>query len=787
MWRVIPADLASGVVTSLRETNLRFPAAPIHGIHRVHQDQRNLPNAENFHTMRLLRSADANEDEAPSSIYLLHNGLNELDRFTLYYQLASLLIRDDSSAACIVRPFPGHLTRFPYQWFSEKPLDRFLVDGSELFRQFIRYMIETQWLLSILVTRSRYRCASGAVLLAPHEMQRKSRLEDEVIAAAIHSEWTREYEASQHELKNVLNEQTHAPQMKEAISTDAVLSSVQELRTSLGWYCYKKHGGEPPDSGLDLPTIHVVGYSLGGFTAQSVFMTWPFAIASCSTLLAGGALRELSPTAFAHPEEWQTVLHSLRYELDYAMVQGRLSERSQRIAGVQRDVFIYLQRTFYEVFEQEYRGSYRTRLSEYGRRMLFVVGGHDPIVRPRSVLDSAPEEGVNMIEIAGLGHFLGHPAREDSLEDAQRRFWLPEVAGLLGRFGDKSAKDHQAELANSWLTTSLNRPYAFRRSRRKMLKRLSEEETIAIEQDGSMSSPLFERCLDDLVARVQAGEGFLFILRNEVPAALLNDVQVQRRAQALHHDDANILQYWEGVHSRSAAVADSLMRTTIVLPEVAERLQLTRDAPHGFPSQSETAVGQLPRARLQNQWTVIARRIKSYLATAPGSVLAFEAGKLTRATEPLRTAAAKRAGARNDEDTWVTTLPDCWIWVGEDALGLKANKEPAERKRVIDKFQEVAAEAKSKSSPFPDLVKQDRIRIISVSRARFNPRFRGRVVVDQRGAMDMFLHAAVCLAESTPFTAERLETNATRKVRRPPGIAELAAAYEVRASTATDA
>ena len=53
-------------------------------------------------------------------IFLFHNGLNELDRMGLYYQLASEIIAshaadpdadEEEGVACILRPFPGHLTR----------------------------------------------------------------------------------------------------------------------------------------------------------------------------------------------------------------------------------------------------------------------------------------------------------------------------------------------------------------------------------------------------------------------------------------------------------------------------------------------------------------------------------------------------------------------------------------------------------------------------------------------------------------------------------------------------
>ena len=351
----------------------------------------------------------------------------------------------DKNAVCIVRPLPGHLSRFPFQSLSEKPLDHYLADGSQLFRQFLRFMVETQWLLSALVTRSQYRVPSGAMLLSAKDTTSGSRLDANVLSDLIAAEWRAQYRESVTALGRIRKEQLDAPGLKHELDDKAVLNSVVALRRVLGWDVYAQHDGSPPTDDCLLPAIHAIGYSLGGFTAQSVFMAWPFAVSTCTTLLAGGALRDLAPTAFAHPEEWQTVLRSLRYELDDSMSAGRFRVRQRRVVGIPRELFLYLQRIFYDVFEQEYRGSYKTRVSAYSHRLLFVVGGNDPIVRPRNVLESAPAEGINLVEIAGLSHFLGTPATGS--EEGQRSFWLPEVAGLIARFSDRAADLHGAELA----------------------------------------------------------------------------------------------------------------------------------------------------------------------------------------------------------------------------------------------------------------------------------------------------------------------------------------------------
>jgi hypothetical protein len=151
----------------LEELMLRFPSAPIHGVQRLHEYHADLPQPETMHTYRLLQTPS--RSGVPSRIILMHNGLNERDKARLYYQIASYLIARDERTVCLLRPFPGHLSRFPWDAHGETPLDRYLWDGSHLFRQFLRHMTETQWLLSALVGRSRPAAAAGAPLLATRD------------------------------------------------------------------------------------------------------------------------------------------------------------------------------------------------------------------------------------------------------------------------------------------------------------------------------------------------------------------------------------------------------------------------------------------------------------------------------------------------------------------------------------------------------------------------------------------------------------------------------------------
>jgi hypothetical protein len=51
-------------------------------------------------------------------------------------------------------------------------------------------------------------------------------------------------------------------------------------------------------------------------------------------------------------------------------------------------------------------------------------------------------------------------------------------------------------------------------------------------------------------------------------------------------------------------------------------------------------------------------------------------------------------------------------------------------------------------------LRQDHLRIVTVSRARYNPRFRGRIIADPGAAKDLLLHVTLCIAGSVPLQSK---------------------------------
>lgn len=778
--RIIQRDGADPprIPAPLEELVLRFPSAPVHGLQRLHDHHVILGSSENFHTFRVLRSADPEDQEKPiGRIFLMHTGLNEWDRMGLYYRLSSQLIAREPTTVCIVRPFPGHLTRYPFQAFAETPLDYYLRDGSHLFRQFMRFMLETQWFLSTIARRSSYRCASGANLLGEKDGVEGSRLETACLAEEIERDWLRLHAASAETAKLELDgDVPERPPVSKPVERQQFVDAIETLRGVLNLDThFPPQGGDLNDShAVSEPKIHVLGYSLGGFTAQSVFMSWPFLIASCSTVLAGGALRELAPTGFADPEEWQTVLHSLRYELDDRMMSEHLVVDDETVAGIDRELFTHLKRTFYEVFQQEYRGSIQTRYEAFRDRMLFIVGGNDPVVRPETVLQSGPKGGLNLLEIGGLGHFFSDSGG-DRAEKQQRTFWLPEMATLIHRFSDNAAEEQDLERPFTWFDEDLSQPKLtreewntrFLQSREKKddeasVRPLTPAEAVAIQNDGALTGELFERSLDDLLYRVAAGEdGVLFVLRNEMPTVMLPPSAIREVAAALYHDDFSIVRYCHGVTARREILEKCIDKICLVLPWNAHSIMRHMDVHRAYPSQAEGAGGGVAkREPWESIWKYSLDSCYALAADERGreSIRRFDgnAPVTMNGDEFSRVVGEAQTYTGREPFGQVPSLPDCWVWISR-ALLTNFPDAPLDMERGIGGLIRVVAEAsesaslnRSSTSILREL-REEHIRIVNVSRARYNPRFRGRLVVDGSAARKRLIHVALCVAMSQPI------------------------------------
>ena len=693
-------------------------------------------------------------------LFIFHNGLNEADDLRFYYRLADWIFTESPSekrsgrAACMIMPFAGHLMHAPFHGpFSQTPLSRYLGDSGELFRQFLRYMVQMRWLLSTVVADAGVEeWRVGGEITATNGSGGLDK--------ALGREWQSLYDASWELLrppKKAANDpakpkkrRTKLELVGQRLRQEDMRSVVSVVRSVLG-----------RDSAVAkraLPT-HVVGYSLGGFLAQSVFFAWPQFVSSCTTICSGGAITALSPTAFAHKEEWQAVLHALHGELEDSMLVGRLSRtQDNRVAGLPAGQFGYFKRVFDQVFLQEDRGSYGERLSEYSSRMLFVSGGEDPIVKPENVLDASPREGINMLSIANLTHFLGQEPKgaERAQEVAQREFWLPEVGRLITRAAVRSEElsEHELEVADGYRS---NPPTQLGERKRLTPKPRSSE----------LEGPRFETALDWVLEAVEEHRGWLVISRNTPPTALLDPDRFTMWGEALHHHDVRVQRYALGLRRRAEALERCRERVTLLLPSSLEDWFVSGSSL--FDPQSDTPSGRFMEGKSRQ------RLLDDFMERWADSIREFRAGPLNKSVKrsglasPSLVEGLSKWQGTNADDLIVTQIPDLWIGfsgrgkhplpVAQSTSRQDAEQEllrwitrfiahmptPQERQQGVKNEPEGAAGRSLQA----DLDKE-RLRMVHVSDAELNPRYRGRIETTQGAAARLLAQFAATLLRSAP-------------------------------------
>jgi pimeloyl-ACP methyl ester carboxylesterase len=742
----------------IREYIVPFPSAPIYGINRKREYGYALGHRPNLHTLRILRRPDAQPVER---LFILHNGLNEADSLRFYYRLADWIFSEyaaigrPGSAACAIVPFAGHLMHAPFHGpFSQTPLSRYLGDSGELFRQFLRYMVQMRWLFSALIDKPPDLLVGGDLVV---------RRRAETLPRALEREWSALARASDDLLERLNDEQEarerragRAPtQESPADDEDEAVDTVVREADMRNTVAILRHALNRGD-GAGRLKAHVVGYSLGGFLAQSVFFAWPQLVASCTTICSGGAISAISPTAFAHAEEWQAVLHSLRAELEDAMLHGRLSRDADEklVAGMRAPQFGYFKRVFDQVFLQEDQGSYRQRLSEYGSRMLFMSGGEDSIVEPRNVLDAGPREGINMLSIANLTHFLGLDVREDRPEEvAQREFWLPEVGRLIAR-----AAMRAGELVDEEVRAARVRAADEDDERNKQRGR---------PRSADLSSREFDEALDWVLDVVDADDGWLIVSRNTLPAALLDEQHFSSWGKALHHQDGRVRRYADALRRRADALEHRRERFTLLVPEKLRHWFV--DASALFDPQSDTPHGRFLEWQARNElwdnfverWASCMRELDPREIDAPIACSGLDGRRLARVVSTWQAVAPRHLK--------VVHLPDAWIAFSKhkDAPDFAHARSREEFERhFLDWVADLVEELEPRTAHFSDpklsirgeklqeQLQRGYVRIVQISDAEFNPRYRGRLELSRGPATRVLAQCAAGMLRSVPLSAK---------------------------------
>ena len=750
--------------TNLHEALVRFPSAPVFGFQRKRDYQVRLKPIHQ-HTFRLLTTQPPGESPI-ERLFLFFNGMNEIDHLGFYYNLAELLIDGRADIACLIYPYPGHLGRYPMiGTYAEKPLQRYINDPAELFRQYLRFMTEMQWLLSVLVPVSCYPVVPGADLLAENEDPKQGRSDDDCLGEEIVKAWRAMSEASARAVRES-DERAGYKELRETglpVTFVQVRQSIAAIRRLIGWRAYGKPLTEhecAPESRLPPPRLHVVGYSLGAYLAQSVFFSWPFAIGSCTTVCAGAALQDLRPVRLANEEEWRAITRGLKYEIESSMLQGRLkwdadtpASGGGSVCGIPASYFSAHFQIFNDVFLQDPHGSYRSRVSEFTPRLLFVVGGNDPIVSTRLVQEASPPEGINMIEVANLSHFVAIEGGE------WRRFWLPMVAGVISKLSQHSETLQACSvLSNLWNddTTGLA-SYSDLWPRRENGDEPTRARSVRIDPE-PLDSEGMRKSLVELVDPLQRG-GFLFILRNQLPFTLMGKLLLHRRGGVPHYEDFQIRTFWQHLQDRQATMTAQADRIVLVLPGrlnewFKRKVSVLSPKPHSLAR-------RLPKPySLQEIWEAFLNDWEP-----KGALYRFDP---ERPRELPEGCFALERMVRIDTTTpaghpVLNCLPDLWIGLSAKVVagltGLEGKPKAEElRAAVTDEFldhihrlyreRRGVKVGKAAVANTRNWLTSGDLRLIRISAAESNPRFLGERIWDLAAAADALVHSALAITRS---------------------------------------
>jgi tRNA A-37 threonylcarbamoyl transferase component Bud32 len=472
-----------------------------------------------------------------------------------------------------------------------------------------------------------------------------------------------------------------------------------------------------------------------------------------------------------HEEEWRAITHGLQYDIESGMLEGRIAaddpSNPSSICGIPVSTFTSHFQTFTDIFLQDPYGTYRHRVSEFAPRLFFVVGGNDPIVPTRSVLDTSPPDGINMIEIAKLSHFIATERGE------WPDFWLPTITNIIS-----SLSDHSEHLL--WTTTLNNlwndEPFYAAESHLLNLKNLREHtakfrrhaNSVRLDPEPLNSEEIqrtilrFVKLLENREEgeREERGKGFLLVLRNQIPVTLMGRKVLHRRGAVPHYDDLEIQKYWAHLQEQRLGMREAADRVTIVIPAHLNDWFVERIPTLSFkhlPIVQEFPDHQSQQAEIWKEF------LEDWEAT--GALYRFDAQTAMVSGEGFQLEKLIRDDTATPSDFWIMNcLPDTWISLSAAAVKDFAGGEPerdeilnALRKRMLRIYtayrkkgkEALTVEEEKARADLYRLLEKDDLQILRISAAQSSPRYLGERVRDRSVAIDVLMHAALALARST--------------------------------------
>lgn len=143
--------------------------------------------------------------------------------------------------------------------------------------------------------------------------------------------------------------------------------------------------------------ISILGYSLGGLAALAAFLKDPQQYTTCILLGSGVQLGDIEIERVMDPKTWKKFIDDLhkRWNTFYSSKKFR-STKDRMITSYFGDIFL-----------GNNPKTLSLKLKEHTRRVLFILGGADPMVRLEDLRKITPKDhGFALLGLPGVSHFL---------------------------------------------------------------------------------------------------------------------------------------------------------------------------------------------------------------------------------------------------------------------------------------------------------------------------------------------------------------------------------------------
>lgn len=174
--------------------------------------------------------------------------------------------------------------------------------------------------------------------------------------------------------------------------------------------------------------VTLVGYSLGGLCALQRFLSQPDKFEACILLNSGASFQDMNGSSMFDDAE-----HRGRW---LKLLRGLLAEASKRKETFSENLFSH-------VILGHSKVELHDKLVKNRHKLLFLIGGTDPIINFRNMANLEPlETGLAIFQIPGLKHFINI----ESLDGKEWEPWSKVAVQLMLTFvqhhPDESALTH---------------------------------------------------------------------------------------------------------------------------------------------------------------------------------------------------------------------------------------------------------------------------------------------------------------------------------------------------------